>query len=477
MAEIKEQNRPSIKKPTFNYNVPSSRKFVVGENVKQALAYLQGKTYDDIYKARETTERTPERDDIFTSLYLANEALGQDSKLRHKWADELFEKFKINPHLEKNADFLGTKLRHHFEERFREEKAKNITNSGVSSAAQKANQSYNPNIEKEASNFSKETKAPFSSKEEPASSKTTSSGVEYEKPQEAPTTAASQATIGTPQQPSQQPQQQPVQEQPQQPAQSNIDLTKPVDPQTAITRIKELKASTGKEIDDIINKLETSNDLTAKMGLSKVLAVKKSFERKMTRYEREANAGPHSARKALNYAETDAQIAKHTAFKHTLKGTFRRGVGRMAETGQSMKNRVQKAGQNIKNKVETSETLKKVYGNIKPEMERAKERTTRGMEKVGQAYQKIDTEGRDLVKQYLPNELNRYLKGGDITRAILRRRAKAQRNKAMTPQPVPQNNQPVPQLAYNKQGQKMLPKLEGLDISRKVLMHYTRNRI
>jgi gas vesicle protein len=198
----------------------------------------------------------------------------------------------------------------------------------------------------------------------------------------------------------------------------------------------------------------------------------------MTRYEREANAGPHSARKALNYAETDAQIAKHTAFKHTLKGTFRRGIGRMAETGQSMKNKVQKAGQNIKNKVETSETLKKVYGNIKPEMEKAKERTTRGMEKVGQAYQKMDTEGRDLVKQYLPNELNRYLKGGDITRAILRRRAKAKRNQAMTPQQQPvQTNQPVPQLAYNKQGQKMLPKLEGLDISRKVLMHYTRNRI
>jgi hypothetical protein len=449
----KENESPTNKqRPEFNYEVKNKKAFINSDNIKVALDYLEKKTPEDITKLRTDLRRSDDKDDAFISLYLANEALGKGKYTKERSLKILQDKLKIDPF--KNAKFFD-KTNATFNRKWEE----------VRSGEQP-----NPAIGKAAQNAAKEITAPY--KEQPEQ---TPQPAQPEEPETSTGTTAS--TIKT--EPEEPKPQQPEQPQPQQQqAQSNIDLTKPVDPQTAVARIKELKATTGKEIDDIRKKLETSNDLTAKMGLSKVLAVKKSFERKMSRYEREANAGPHSARKALNYAETDSQIAKHTAFKHTLKGTFRRGIGRMAETGQSMKNRVLKAGQNIKNKVETSETLKKVYGNIKPEMERAKERTTRGVEKVGQAYQKMDTEGRDLVKQYLPTELNRYLKGGDITRAILRRRAKAKRNQAMTPQQQPvQNNQSVPQLTYNKQGQKMLPKLEGLDISRKVLMHYTRNRI
>ena len=90
----------------------------------------------------------------------------------------------------------------------------------------------------------------------------------------------------------------------------------------------------------------------------------------MNKHESNALAGPWNARKALNWAEADAYTAKNTAFKHTLKGSVRRGMARAGETAESLKNRIkgipgkiEKASANSENAEKVRQAYQKVKEN------------------------------------------------------------------------------------------------------------------
>jgi hypothetical protein len=467
MAILREEEVKN-KRPQFNFSTQTIKGFESPANFNAALEFLQTKTPEDITKLKKSKSKTSTeaKDDLYLSLYLANKALGK--KAIEPKAEKILNKLKAYPSDEGNTNFHG-KISKDLQTRWSDIK----TSRSAQSTAKELTSPFKGEAPKQPEPQRAEPPKPETSTGTSAATAKTQGGESTTSPDIAPPGKKEQ----------------PAGEQP------KIDLTKPVDPATATQRIQQLRTETSGEIQKIIDQLEKSEDLTAKLSLSKVLGLKKQYERKMDRYERNANAGPYSARKALNWAETDSGIAKHTAFKHTLKGTFRRGVQRVADTAQSMKQRMARTGQAIKKGVETSETLGKVREHIKPAMEQAKAGIEKGVEKMGQQYQGRVEKQREFIKNFAPDLLDAFNKAGPAGGYLTFRQAVARRNQAMrqagqgqTGQAQPMQTQPIitppPQqlqqsrLVNRRAGQKQLPyyrqgvTTESLRYKREVLMNY-----
>ena len=484
MAILREEEELK-KHPQFNFSTQTIKGFENPANIKVALEFLQTKNPEDITKLKRSKSKasTEAKDDLYLSLYLANKALGTKEAVK---SEKILKKLNAFPSDEANTNFhgkIGQDLRKRWSDiktskaaqstakemttPFKGEKSKTEFVGGAASRRENPNEEGSKNRIDIVPNQPHETQSGST-----AATTKTAEGETSSTPNVSP--------------------EKKVEEEPAAKPESKIDLTKPVAPAMAVDRIKELRTQTSDEIQKIIDQLEKSEDLTAKLSLSKVLGIKKQYERKMDRYERNAASGPYSARKALNWAETDSGIAKHTAFKHTLKGTFRRGIQRLADTRESMKQRVSRAGQAIKKGVESSETLAKVRQNIKPAMEKAKSATAAGVEKVGQRYQGRVQKQREFIKNFAPEYLDSFNKAGPAGGELYYRLAIQKRNQAMrqaqqqqpmqpaaqpivTPPPQPQ---PLPRLANKRAGQKQLPYYkagvtsESLRLKREVLMNY-----
>jgi len=407
---------PETKRPAFNWESKNKKAFANSANIKVALDYLDGLTDTDIAGLRNDKKRSDQKDDAFTAIHLANEALGRGTHTKER-ALGILNKLGIDPF--KEARFLG-KVQKYFERRYEDVRT--------------GHSDMSPNIAKAAANAAKEITTPYKSDEKPEQA-----AEQPKTPEDASQNVAATATAGQPETSSvaaekaTTPKAEPEapKEEPKTP-EEEVDLTRPVKPEVAVAKIKDLRQNASDEIDKIVQELKTSKDPMAKLSLSKVLAVKKSFERKMEKYEKNAAAGPHSARKALNFAQTDAYIAKNTAFKHTLKGAVRRGIQRAGETATSLKNRIKSGAEKLGNKIETSETLKKVHSNIKPAMEKAKAGVEAGVEKMGQAYTAKNQQDEQMIRTFLGPEKAKEFKNGSMARRIvLRNQARAARNAAM----------------------------------------------
>ena len=453
--------------PQFNFNVKDKKAFANSENIRKALVFLDDKVKNELVGIKDVKGRTETKDNYYISLYLLNQALGKGEKGPiYKKALPIFNEIKKITRRSPLSEVGFKTAVNNFNRKWDEvhiqtsQKSKAIE-TAASNAAQELKQSVTAPKEIPQVQTPK-AEAPKVSEAETGTTSTTAAtakGNEPQTPQEETPRAET-----------------PVKEEP------PVETPKEPEATDPVKRIKQLKKETSEFIDGIVQKLEGSDDLTAKMALSKVLATKKSFENKMNKYERNAAAGPFSAKKALNFAETDAYIAKNTAHKHTLKGTFRRGVQRTGEALRSTQQKIKQTGKNIGEKMEKSENLAKIRQATNAVREKVRTRTEAGLEKVVKNIKQKGSEEYDLVNQFLGPQAAKEYNEKPSRRWFLVRQAKLKRNQAVTPtapQPVqtaqPQKTTPI-QLDYKKAGQKMLPApvKEEYEMARKVLMRYTK---
>jgi len=459
--------------PQFNYGVKDKKAFANSENIRKALTFLDDKVKNELVGIKDVKGRTETKDNYYISLYLLNQALGKGEKgPTYKKALPIFNEIKKitrrSPLSEVGFKAAVNNFNRKWDEVHSQTPQKNdAIETAASNAAQELKQSVTAPKEPVQAPKIETPKAPEVNAGTTSTTATTGRGNTPQAPQiETPKVEA------------------PVKEEP--PAETPVEqpVEKPKEPEATdpVKRIKQLKKETSEFIDGIVQKLETSDDVTAKMALSKVLATKKSFENKMNKYERNAAAGPYSAKKALNYAETDAYIAKNTAHKHTLKGTFRRGIQRTGEALRSTQQKIKQTGKNIGEKMEKSENLAKIRQATNAVREKVKAGTEAGVEKVANKIKQKGSEEYDLVNQFLGAQAAKEYNEKPSRRWFLVRQAKLKRNQAVTPapqQPV-QATQPQAapiQLGNRRAGQKMLPApvKEEFELARKILIRYSKH--
>jgi hypothetical protein len=458
--------------PQFNFNVKDKKAFANSENIRKALVFLDDKVKNELVGIKDVKGRTEVKDNYYISLYLLNQALGKGEKGPiYKKALPIFNEIKKITRRSPLSEVgfktaVGNFNRKWDEAHTQTAQKNNAIETAASNAAQELKQSVT--APKEEPVQPTQVEAPKAPEATAGATSTTAATARGTTPN---ISQAENPKVEAPQVET------PTKETPTEP----VETPKEPEATDPVKRIKQLKKETSEFIDGIVQKLEGSDDLTAKMALSKVLATKKSFENKMNKYERNAAAGPYSAKKALNFAETDAYIAKNTAHKHTLKGTFRRGVQRTGEAIRSTQQKIKQAGKNIGEKMEKSENLAKIRQTTNTVREKVRAGTEAGVEKVANKIKQKGSEEYNLVNQFLGAQAAKEYNEKPSRRWFLVRQAKLKRNQAVTPttpQPV-QATQPqvAPiQLGNRRTGQKMLPApvKEEFELARKVLLRYSK---
>jgi hypothetical protein len=471
------KSTPPAKRPQFNWEAKNKKSFANAENIKKALDYLDTKKPEDMALVRQEKKKTEAREDMLVSLHLANEALGKGTKTKDRALSIMQKKLGVDPF--KEAKFLEKSTRI-FDRKWEDVRAdRETTPPAITKAAETAAKEIEKpkeepraeekpkatpqeKVEKGAEKLAAEIKEPLKAKPE-APTQGTETGTtattarptatttpEPEAPKEAPTQEPPKETP-TPEAPKETPAPEaPTQEPPKDngpipyPSQ-NLNLRAPEDTKQIPGMIAQLRADASLEIEKIVEKLKASDDVTAKMALSKVLSTKTAFERRSAKYEKEAGAGPMSARKAWVNAQSDAYQAKNTAFKHTLHGTVRRGAERASEAIKGTIDAAKRGTQKIKNKVETSETLAKVRQGVKQAQEKATSGMAQAEEKAGQmlktgqekAEQKFQGD-KEIVTQFLGQEAAaEFEKASNMKKRVMLNQAYSKRNAAMKqPQPI-----------------------------------------
>ena len=464
---VVSKSTPPAKRPQFNWEAKNKKSFANAENIKKALDYLDTKKPEDMALVRQEKKKTEAREDMLVSLHLANEALGKGTKTKDRALSIMQKRLGVDPF--KEAKFLEKSARI-FDRKWEDVRAdRETTPPAITKAAETAAKEIEKPEEEEPKVEEKPKEEPKPTSQEKVEKGAEKLAAEIKEPLKAKPTATiaeppkeTPATQQVP--PAQEAPKEPEVEQPAEPEQAaeqpapdkgpitypNQNLKLQVSDEDVINKkvpglIAQTRAETSEEIDKIINKLRSSNDVTAKLALSKVLATKAAFEKRSAKYEKEAAAGPMSARKAFVNAQTDAYQAKNTAFKHTLHGTVRRGAERASEAIKGTIDAAKRGAQKIKNKVETSETLAKVRQGVKQAQEKATSGMAKAEEKAGQmlktgqekATQQHQSD-KEVVSQFLGQEAaNDFEKASNMKKRVMLNQAYSKRNAAMKqPQPI-----------------------------------------
>lgn len=210
---------------------------------------------------------------------------------------------------------------------------------------------------------------------------------------------------------------------------AEIEPEKLRSPKETSQEIKKLKQNSAAQMQEIINGLQTSQDIAAKMNSAKVNAILAKFNRRMNGLETKALAGPRNARDALNMAQAEAAVQLNNAKRATLKGAVRRGIGRSEEALKSAGEKISKISQRAKQFSKESETAEKIRSAVGKAKEKIKTGAEGALEKTISSVEKSNVQrGYNLIKKHIGEaEAEKFLKDPRANIELLNRAEEEQK--------------------------------------------------